>query len=420
MPDAPPARLAPAVTLSGVPVALDHVWKRYKRGEHETFWSLSDVSLAVGQGESVGLIGANGAGKSTTLKLLAGITRPTCGTVTADGRIASLINLGAGFHRELTGRENVLLNGVILGLTRAQVRARFQQIVDFAELGAYIDTPVKQYSSGMYARLGFAVAAHVDPDVLLVDEVLSVGDVAFQERSIRTMLDFRDRGCSILFVSHNLSAVEMMCQRTIWLDHGQVRLAGPTPTVVRAYLDAVDAQLVDESGLTRIHDGDEPVALEQATLFDRNGEPRSAFESGKPCVVRLHCGVGHAVRELTCRVTVRGDYGPLFSACSPALSVAEPGRYAFECAFDQLPLLPGLYRVDVELRYAGRDAWLLPRTAAAFRVTTPLEAFGSRSVVGTTKSRGGFLAVPYAWRLDTERLSQSLAGIHAPDPTNPT
>jgi lipopolysaccharide transport system ATP-binding protein len=414
MPDAPPARLAPAVTLSGVPVALDHVWKRYKRGEHETFWSLSDVSLTVGPGESVGLIGANGAGKSTTLKLLAGITRPTRGVVTAEGRIASLINLGAGFHRELTGRENVELNGVILGLTRAQVRARFQQIVDYAELGAYIDTPVKQYSSGMYARLGFAVAAHVDPDVLLVDEVLSVGDVGFQERSIRTMLDFRDRGCSILFVSHNLSAVEMMCQRTIWLDRGQVKVAGPTAAVVRAYLDAVDEQLVDESSLAP-HDGDALVALEEATLLDRTGEPRSAFESGEPCRVRLQCGVGQTVRELTCRVTVRGDYGPLFSTISEPLNLAEPGRYAFECAFERLPLLPGLYRVDVDLRHAGHDAWLLPRTAAAFRITTPLEAFGSRSVVGATKSRGGFLAVPYGWHLETDRGSQSLAGIHQPD-----
>ncbi|MBV9357729.1 MAG: ABC transporter ATP-binding protein [Chloroflexi bacterium] len=402
-----------------MPVALDHVWKRYKRGARETFWSLSDVSLAVGQGESVGLIGANGAGKSTTLKLLAGITRPTHGTVTAEGRVASLINLGAGFHRELTGRENVLLNGVILGLTRAEVRARFQQIVDFAELGAYLDTPVKHYSSGMYARLGFAVAAHVDPDVLLVDEVLSVGDVGFQERSIRTMLDFRDRGCSILFVSHNLSAVEMMCQRTIWLDHGQVRLAGPTAAVVRAYLDTVDDQLVDESRLADPQHAEELVALEETSLLDRNGEPRSAFESDEPCRVRVHCGVGGVVRELSCRVTVRGDYGPLFSACSQALSRAEPGRYAFECAFDQLPLLPGLYRVDVELRYAGREPWLLPRTAAAFRVTTPLEAFGSSSVVGATKSRGGFLAVPYAWRLDTERGSQALAGIHRPDASNP-
>src|SRR5919202_1475009 len=230
-------------------VELDHVSKRYAIGpragvfgpgkRQDELWALRDVSLRLEAGESVGLIGHNGAGKKTVLKLLAGITRPTHGTAHRHGRVASLINLGAGFHPELTGRENILLNGVILGLTRREVRARLDQIVEFAELERYLDTPVKRYSSGMYARLGFAVAAHVDADVLLVDEVLSVGDVAFQDRSMRAMLAFRDSGRGILFVSHNLSAVEMMCQRTIWLDHGRIRQQGPTAEVVRAYLDAV-------------------------------------------------------------------------------------------------------------------------------------------------------------------------------------
>src|SRR5919202_6078706 len=237
---------------------LDRVWKRYRLGgrgglsrlwartaaTERELWALRDVSLRLEAGESVGLIGHNGAGKTTTLKLLAGITRPTRGAARTRGRVASLINLGAGFHPELTGRENILLNGVILGLTRREVRARFDEIVEFAELGDYLDTPVKRYSSGMYARLGFAVAAHVDPEVLLVDEVLSVGDVAFQERSVRKMLAFRERGCSILFVSHNLSTVEMMCQRAVWLDHGQVRHVGPAVETVRAYLAEVDAGLV--------------------------------------------------------------------------------------------------------------------------------------------------------------------------------
>src|SRR5437588_767316 len=238
-------------------VELDRVSKRYaigtrgglfasRRRRHE-LWALRDVSLRLAAGESVGLIGHNGAGKTTVLKLLAGITRPTHGQVHTSGRVASLINLGAGFHPELTGRENIYLNGVILGLSRREVRARFEKIVEFADLGPFIDTPLKRYSSGMYARLGFAVAAHVDPDVLLVDEVLSVGDVAFQDRSIRQMLSFRDAGRAILFVSHNLSAVEMMCQRVVWLDHGTIRLAGPTAEVVRAYLDSVDEALISSS-----------------------------------------------------------------------------------------------------------------------------------------------------------------------------
>jgi lipopolysaccharide transport system ATP-binding protein len=398
-------------------VALDHVWKRYHRRRGEPFWSLSDVTLEVGAGESVGLIGHNGAGKSTTLKLLAGISRPTRGRVRTSGRVASLINLGAGFHRELTGRENILLNGVILGLTRRQVRERFDRIVDYAELGPYIDTPIKQYSSGMYARLGFAVAAHVDPDVLLVDEVLSVGDVGFQDRSIRTLLDFRDRGCSIVFVSHNLSAVEMMCQRTIWLEAGRVRRQGATAEVVRAYLDAVDEQLVgDVDPIAVAETGDEPVVIEEAVLLDAEGRPRSEFGTGEPCRVRLRCGVRRPVRGLSWRVTVRGDYGPLFSATSDVIEGWEEGRYVLDCTFDELPLLPGLYRVEADLRHADSAPWALPRAVAAFRVTTELAAFGSVSVVGATKSRGGFLAVPYRWHLETSEGSQELAGLHEPYP----
>src|SRR5579872_4148109 len=275
----------------GLAVELEHVSKRYAVGDRrgllrrpfatprgasaqQTLWALHDVSLQLAPGESVGLIGHNGAGKTTLLRLLAGITRPTNGRVWTSGRVASLINLGAGFHPELTGRENIELNGVILGLSRQEVRARFDAIVEFADLEAYIDTPLKRYSSGMVARLGFAVAAHVDPDVLLVDEVLSVGDVGFQDRSIRKMLSFRDSGQAILFVSHNLSAVEMMCQRTVWLDHGTVRQVGPTAEVVRAYLDAVDEGLIggaaetqrgpEESGAGRsqrpVSDGEHPAA----------------------------------------------------------------------------------------------------------------------------------------------------------------
>ena len=234
---------------------LDHVFKRFNIGEpggllarrkRAQLWALRDISLRLEPGESVGLIGHNGAGKTTLLRLLAGISRPTRGQVRTSGRVASLINLGAGFHPELTGRENVFLNGVILGLTRREVKQRFDAIVDFADLGDYLDTPLKRYSSGMFARLGFAVAAFVEPDVLLVDEVLSVGDVAFQDRSIRKMLSFRDDGRAILFVSHNLSAVEMMCQRVVWLDHGEIRLQGKTADVVRAYLESV-WELVDSA-----------------------------------------------------------------------------------------------------------------------------------------------------------------------------
>ena len=392
-------------------VELERVWKRYvlggRRGllgllapqPEDELWALKDVTLRLEAGDSVGLIGHNGAGKTTVLKLLARITRPTRGRVGTHGRVASLINLGAGFHPELTGRENILLNGVILGLTRREVRARFDAIVEFAELGAYLDTPVKHYSSGMHARLGFAVAAHVDPEVLLVDEVLSVGDIAFQDRSIRKMLSFRDSGRGILFVSHNLSAVEMMCQRTIWLDHGRVRREGPTTEVVQAYLDSVDVELVAAAS--------SGTASVDATLLDRDGEPCTEFASGEPCTVRLRCAVQEQV-ELTCTVTVRGDYGPLFSATTQ-YPVPREGPLILECHLAELPLLPGVYRVEVQLGPT------VPETAAAFRVTTDLTAFGSDSPVGATKSRGGFLAVPYSWRLRSVEGARELPGLRLPE-----
>ncbi|MBV9546957.1 MAG: ABC transporter ATP-binding protein, partial [Chloroflexi bacterium] len=288
---------------------------------------------------------------------------------------------------------------------------RFDEIVEFAELGPFIDTPLKRYSSGMYARLGFAVAAHVDPDILLVDEVLSVGDVAFQDRSIRKMLSFRDSGRAILFVSHNLSAIEMMCQRVLWLDHGTVRMHGPTADVVRAYLDAVDASLVqDASALPAT----EALGLDEATLLNSHGDLCTDFDHGEPLRVRLRCLARTGVTDVTCTVTVRGDYAPLFSARSQAFPRWETGAHELECAFASLPVLPGLYRVEVLLAHAGTSAWALPQSVAAFRVRTDLEEFGSSSPVGATKSRGGFLAVPYDWRVRSNEGETHLPGLRLP------
>jgi ABC-type polysaccharide/polyol phosphate transport system ATPase subunit len=463
-------------------VALEGVSKRYaigdrhglfsRGGQREAVWALRDISLRVASGESVGLIGHNGAGKTTLLRLLAGITRPTSGLVRTSGRVASLINLGAGFHPELTGRENVYLNGVILGLTRREVQARFDAIVEFADLGDYLDTPLKRYSSGMFARLGFAVAAFVEPDVLLVDEVLSVGDVAFQERSIRKMLSFRDSGQAILFVSHNLSAVEMMCQRTVWLDHGMVRLAGPTADVVRAYLDSVDEALIeatahasepvldarresssgdaasephrdagrvaadspvpptgyrgpraaghDQTQVPHAPDAEqepdhEPaIVIRDIGLADTHGHLTTDFDFGDALRVQVRCLATRAVHNVRCRLTVRGDYGPLFAANSDVYPLWSRGGHELECVFAELPLLPSLYRLEVEVSHAGAPTWSLPRATVAFRVTTDLNEYGSDSVVGATKSRGGFLAVAYDWRLRSTDGEQILPGLRLP------
>ena len=205
---------------------------------HRDFWALQDVNLSVNRGETLGLIGHNGAGKSTMLKLIARVFRPTAGRVVVVGKVAPLLEFGAGFHPELTGRENIYLNGALMGFSRQEMEEKFEGIVDFAELWDFIDVPLRTYSSGMGARLGFAVATDVEPDILLIDEVLSVGDESFQRKSSARMQEFRDQGATTMLVSHNMDIVIKMCDRTAWLDHGQIKAVGKTSDVVQAYLQS--------------------------------------------------------------------------------------------------------------------------------------------------------------------------------------
>ena len=203
--------------------------------KHHSFWALKDVDLSVQKGEVFGLVGQNGAGKSTLLKLIARVLRPTEGRVIVRGRVSPLLEMGAGFHAELTGRENVYLNGTILGFTRQEIDAKFDHIVDFAELWDFIDAPLRTYSSGMWARLGFAVATDVDPDILIVDELLSVGDESFQRKSAARIESFRQQGVTILLVSHTMDTILNMCQRAAWLDHGKIMAVGEVKDVIAAY-----------------------------------------------------------------------------------------------------------------------------------------------------------------------------------------
>jgi ABC-type polysaccharide/polyol phosphate transport system ATPase subunit len=203
--------------------------------KNRVFWALNDVSLTVKRGEVFGLIGQNGAGKSTMLKLVARVLRPTTGRVWVKGRVAPLLELGAGFHPELTGRENIILNGAILGFSRKEMDEKFARIVDFAELWDFIDAPLRTYSTGMWARLGFAVATDTNPQVLIVDEVLSVGDEAFQRKSLARIQSFQEQGAAILLVSHNMGMIENMCQRAAWLDHGRLMAMGGATEVIQAY-----------------------------------------------------------------------------------------------------------------------------------------------------------------------------------------
>jgi ABC-type polysaccharide/polyol phosphate transport system ATPase subunit len=371
---------------SEVLVNLEHVGKRYllgqgrgargvlldllgRRDRRKDVWALRDVTLRLRRGETLGLIGRNGAGKTTMLRLLAGISRPTRGRVETHGRVASLLHVGAGFHPELTGRDNVLLNGVILGLSAGEVKARYDAIVDFAGLGeSFMQTAVKHYSSGMYARLAFSVAVHVDPDVLLVDEVLSVGDASFQDRSLRRMLDLRDRNeAAMVFVSHNLAAVELMCERAVWLDRGRVCAFGPTSDVLRAYLDAVDD--VGENGF------DAHLVVDQVEVLNGSGRTATVLNAREPFTVRVS---GRALADLpepVFVITVRGDHGPLFAgnmhidgnwpACLPR------GPFRLECAFGPPDLTPGRYRVELKVKQNVRTNYYEPRVKAHFTMDGP-------------------------------------------------
>lgn len=260
--------------MSDTVLEFDGVWKKFKRGEcydslrdlvpaifkktfsgrtqeelkEKEFWALKDISFQVKRGEALGIIGPNGSGKSTALKILSGILRSTKGVMKVKGRMSALIEVGAGFHPDLTGRENVYLNGTILGMKRAEIDGKLDEIIDFSGISEFIDTPVKRYSSGMYARLGFSIAAHVDPELLLVDEVLSVGDMWFQEKCIKKMLDFKDKETAIIFVSHNLESVNLLCPNTAFLKKGELLRIGPTPEIIRDYIDSNMDATIPQSG----------------------------------------------------------------------------------------------------------------------------------------------------------------------------
>lgn len=283
---------------------LKELLVRLRRGRsYEDFWALRDVSFQVAKGEVLGLIGENGCGKSTLLKCLAKILMPTQGVIRVDGRISALLEVGAGFHQELTGRENIYLNGSILGLSRKEIDRRFDDIVHFAELEQFIDMPVRNYSSGMYVRLGFAVAVNVDPDILLVDEVLAVGDQAFQDKCRDKIDEIRSGGKTIILVSHNLENVKRLCDRVVWLDKGEVVAIGSAEMVIDAYLDnirskqeqelgklnAQAAQLASEALLQADKNrwGSMEATIERVKFLDIEGRERLVFKSGEPLRITI-------------------------------------------------------------------------------------------------------------------------------------
>lgn len=332
-------------------------------------WALKDASFEVRQGEAIGLIGPNGAGKSTTLKLIAGITQPTTGQIEVTGRISSLIELGAGFHPDLTGRENVYLNGTILGLSRKEIDRKFDRIVAFAELEKFIDTPVKRYSSGMYARLGFAVAIHAEPEILLVDEVLAVGDYAFQTKCLNRMTDIRKQGTTLLFVSHNLQAVAEVCERVLLLSSGRMQVCETPQEAFEGYYTAMSGKLANaasadqqaEYGIERriVKGGAKIVSVE---LFGENGLPSRAFRPSQTATVEVMVEFEQDAEDPIPACYVKLPSGLVVYDITTRYIKATTGHFqaGTRCVLKwhmEMNLLAGQYQVGVDMAYGDLSGY---------------------------------------------------------------
>jgi lipopolysaccharide transport system ATP-binding protein len=310
----------------------------------EDFWALQDVSFDVRRGEVVGIIGRNGAGKSTLLKILSRITEPTRGRVELDGTVASLLEVGTGFHPELTGRENIFLNGAILGMSRVEIARKFDAIVAFAEVERFLDTPVKRYSSGMYVRLAFAVAAHLEPDILIVDEVLAVGDAVFQEKCLAAMKDVsRSRGRTVLFVSHNLGAIQSLCQSAMVLSQGRVLFRGGVEEAVQSYLHKDSARAVVDDLSQCLRTGTGEARVLSVRLEDDEGRPASHFRMGEPLNVVVTARFQSPVQDPTFGVNVVTDTGILASDCRSSHYGLKFGRATGDVEYRMRIPAVGLY-----------------------------------------------------------------------------
>ncbi len=325
-------------------------------GERPRHWALEDVSFELEEGGSLGIVGANGAGKTTILKLLSRVTWPTRGRVLVAGKVISLIELGAGFHAELTGQENIFLHGAILGLSRKQIAGRLDEIVRFAGIEQFVDTPVKWYSSGMYARLGFSVAAFSEPDVLLVDEVLAVGDTAFQRKAIDKMREFVQAGRTVVLVSHDLGNVRGLCRQTLWLERGQIKALGATEDVVAAYLDDVNLRAAREQAArdrTETRGGSGDARFAQVRLLDAAGHPVDLFRPGESIRVRADYRAFRPLERPLFRFAITSPiHGVTVCAADSRPEDVPPivnDAGVVECAFDAPPLRPGHYSVALSI-----------------------------------------------------------------------
>lgn len=370
--------------MSDVALRMEHVYKKFRKGEvynslrdlipaltgkmfksqeldqrdKREFWALQDISFEVRQGESLGIIGENGAGKSTALKILSRLMKPTKGRMIVNGRLSALIEVTAGFHGDLTGLENIYLHGTILGMTRREIGTKLDQIIAFSGLEEFISTPVKRYSSGMYARLGFSIAAHVDPEVMIVDEVLSVGDYAFQQRCMERMRAVIESGTTVLFVSHNLKSVAEICKETMLLEHGKIVTIGPTDAVIRRYLS---------QGVSEDVDPNKPIYISSVKVRDRQGEEKTSFESGEKAWVEVEVTAREPLEKLAVVIwlTDQSQY-IIFDTSTERLGYAPfslPAGGTYRCTFEltlnaahgSFLLCVAIFRYDIQKTYDRRD-----------------------------------------------------------------
>ena len=356
----------PATTLKS---AILELVRRRRHRTRDRFMALRDIDLTVEAGRTLGIVGANGSGKSTLLKLVAGIYKPDRGTIRVQGRVAPLIELGAGFHPELTGRENVVINGIILGLSQREVRRRLDEIVEFAGMGEFIDAPARTYSSGMYMRLGFAVAVHLDPDVLLMDEVLAIGDEAFARKCADRFAEFRRLGKTLLLVGHEAAIVERWCDEAVWLDHGTIRAVGAPHKVIDLYRQAMAEQESDTlaraygpaaetggAGETRDRWGTREVEIERVRLCDTYGSERYVYAPGEPVTLRFAYRVHRPLeRPVFGFAIVRNDGLWIYGTDTTLAKIALPELGTsgeVEVTLDSVGLVGGRYFADVAVHGA--------------------------------------------------------------------
>jgi ABC-type polysaccharide/polyol phosphate transport system ATPase subunit len=326
---------------------------RGKRARYEEFWALRNVTFDIQEGSTFGIIGSNGSGKSTMLKCLSGILFPDEGQITVNGRIAALLELGAGFHYDLTGRENIFLNGAVLGMTNKEIRAKFDSIVDFSGLGEFIDVPVKNYSTGMVVRLGFAIAINVDPDILIIDEILAVGDATFQQKSLEKIEDFRKAGKTIVLVSHGLSDVSRLCDRIAWLNKGSLQMLGDPYEVVPEYMGMSHNAKEKEVGEIGERWGSGEIQISKVELLDSDSSPTQLFETNQKMGIRIHLESKVEATQIVVGARFSNLHGqPVWGTNTKLKGLtysASTGESKLDLFIDELLLLEGTYEISLTI-----------------------------------------------------------------------